>query len=67
MHETGGLGKILKGTVAMKTDMELQRDVLDEIAWEPSTCVPEIGVTVHDGVVTLTGSVDNLPAKWAID
>jgi len=47
----------------MKTDMELQRDVLDEIAWEPSVCVPEIRVIVHDGIVTLTGSVENLPAK----
>lgn len=51
----------------MKTDMELQRDVLDEIAWEPSVAVPEIGVTVYDGIVTLSGSVDNLPAKWAAE
>jgi osmotically-inducible protein OsmY len=51
----------------MKTDMELQRDVLDEIAWEPSVAVPEIGVTVYDGIVTLTGNVDNLPAKWAAE
>jgi osmotically-inducible protein OsmY len=51
----------------MKTDIELQRDVLDEIAWEPSACAPEIGVTVSDGIVTLTGSVENLPAKWAAE
>ena len=51
----------------MKTDMELQRDVLDEIAWEPSVAVPEIGVTVYDSIVTLTGSVENLPAKWAAE
>ena len=51
----------------MKTDMELQRDVLDEIAWEPSVCVPEVGVTVYDGIVTLTGSVEDLPAKWAAE
>jgi osmotically-inducible protein OsmY len=51
----------------MKTDMELQRDVLDEIAWEPSVAVPEIGVTVYDGIVTLTGSVEDLPAKWAAE
>jgi len=51
----------------MKTDMELQRDVLDEITWEPSVAVPEIGVTVYDGIVTLTGNVDNLPAKWAAE
>ena len=51
----------------MKTDMELQRDVLDEISWEPSISTPEIGVTVCDGIVTLTGSADNLPAKWAAE
>jgi len=51
----------------MKSDMELQRDILDEILWEPSVYVPDIGVIVHDGVVTLTGSVDNLPAKWGAE
>jgi osmotically-inducible protein OsmY len=51
----------------MKSDVELQRDVLDEILWEPSVYVPDIGVMVHDGVVTLTGSVDNLPAKWGAE
>jgi osmotically-inducible protein OsmY len=51
----------------MKTDMELQRNVLDEISWEPSVAVPEIGVTVYDGIVTLSGSVDHLPAKWAAE
>ena len=51
----------------MKTDMQLQRDVLDEILWELSIYMPEIGVLVHDGIVTLTGSLDNLPAKWAAE
>ena len=47
----------------MKTDMELQRDVLDAISWEPSISAPDIGVIARDGLVTLIGSVDNLPAK----
>ena len=51
----------------MKTDKELQNDVLDEIAWEPSASVPEIGITVYDGIVTLTGSVDTLPAKRGVE
>ena len=51
----------------MKTDIDLQRDVLDEIAWEPSLRAPEIGVTVSDGIVTLTGSVENFPAKWSAE
>jgi osmotically-inducible protein OsmY len=51
----------------MKSDMELQRDILDEILWEPSTYAPDIEVIVHDGVVTLTGSVENLPTKWGAE
>lgn len=47
----------------MKADIELQRDVLDEILLEPSVYSPEIGVIVHKGTVTLTGSVNNLPSK----
>ena len=47
----------------MKTDMELQRDVLDAISWEPSVSAPDIGVIARDGLVTLIGSADNLPAK----
>ena len=39
----------------MKDDEELQRDVLDELQWEPSVDAAEIGVTARDGVVTLTG------------
>lgn len=41
----------------MKTDMELQKDVVDELRWEPRIKSDEIGVAVHDGVVTLTGNV----------
>lgn len=48
----------------MKTDTELQRDVLDEIAWESGVPTPGIDVSAHDGIVTLTGSVENLPAKY---
>jgi osmotically-inducible protein OsmY len=41
----------------MRTDTELQRDVAAELKWEPRLCEEEIGVTVRDGVVTLTGFV----------
>jgi osmotically-inducible protein OsmY len=41
----------------MKTDMQLQKDVAEELRWEPRLKAEEIGVTVRDGVVTLTGSV----------
>lgn len=41
----------------MRTDMELQRDVAAELKWEPRLREEEIGITVKDGVVTLTGFV----------
>jgi osmotically-inducible protein OsmY len=37
--------------------MELQKDVAAELKWEPRLREEEIGVTVRDGVVTLTGFV----------
>ncbi len=44
-------------TFEKKTDVHLQRDVLDELEWEPSVDAAQIGVTTKDGVVTLTGHV----------
>ncbi len=41
----------------MRTDMELQKDVVEELKWEPRLMEDEIGVAVKDGVVTLTGFV----------
>lgn len=51
----------------MKSDIELQRDVLDELEWEPSLDSAEIGVTVDDGVVTLEGRVSSFPEKLAAE
>ena len=47
----------------MKTDTELQRDVMNELKWEPTIKAAEIGVTVKDGVVTLSGYVDSYVKK----
>ena len=47
----------------MKTDLQLQRDVLDELKFEPSICEVEIGVVAKGGVVTLTGLVDSYAEK----
>jgi len=41
----------------MKTDSQLQHDVLAQLEWEPSVEASHIGVTAKNGVVTLTGSV----------
>ncbi|HXX24454.1 MAG TPA: BON domain-containing protein [Terriglobia bacterium] len=51
----------------MKTDREIQLDVLDELRWEPSVNATDIGVTVKNGVVTLEGTVDSFPEKWAAE
>ncbi len=47
----------------MKTNEVLQRDVQDAIKWEPFLNAAEIGVTVKEGVVTLTGTVDAYAKK----
>ncbi|MGD0423924.1 MAG: BON domain-containing protein [Candidatus Bathyarchaeia archaeon] len=51
----------------MKTDSELQRDVMTELKWEPTIHAAEIGVAVKDGVVTLSGDVDTYSMKWAAE
>jgi len=47
----------------MKTDFQLQHDVLAELVWEPSVNAARIGVEVKDGVVTLAGHVDHYSEK----
>jgi osmotically-inducible protein OsmY len=47
----------------MKNNQELQTDVQNAIKWQPLLHAAEIGVTVNDGVVTLTGTVDNYSKK----
>jgi osmotically-inducible protein OsmY len=47
----------------MKDDKELQRDVLDELQWEPSVEASEIGVAAREGIVTLTGTVPSYSEK----
>jgi osmotically-inducible protein OsmY len=49
--------------MTMKNNEEIQKDVQDAIKWEPLLNAAEIGVTVKDGVVTLTGTVDSYPKK----
>jgi hypothetical protein len=51
----------------MKSDTDLQQDVIEELAWEPSIDAAAIGVTVEDGVVTLSGHVPSFAAKWTAE
>ena len=48
----------------MKTDAQLQQDVIAELSWEPSVNAAEIGVEVKDGIVTLAGHVESYAEKW---
>ena len=52
---------------ANRTDAEIQADVIAELKWEPRVQAPEIGVSVKDGVVTLTGWVDSYTKRWAAE
>jgi osmotically-inducible protein OsmY len=47
----------------MKTDIQIQKDVMDELKWEPFLNSSEIGVAVKNGIVTLTGIVDSYSKK----
>ena len=51
----------------MKTDSEIKTDVQDELAWEPGIDDTKIGVTVDDGVVTLSGEVESYTKKIAAE
>jgi len=51
----------------MKTDSNLQVDVADELAWDPSISHTDVGVIVRDGVVTLTGTLPTLAEKHAVE
>jgi osmotically-inducible protein OsmY len=46
------------------TDKEIQEAVLRELEWEPQVKSTEIGVSVKDGIVTLTGFVDSYSKKY---
>jgi osmotically-inducible protein OsmY len=53
-----------EGERAMKTDREIQEQVLAALEWEPGVHAEHIGVTVVDGVVTLQGLVTTLREKF---
>jgi osmotically-inducible protein OsmY len=53
---------MFKDTV-MKSNEDLQKDVQNAIKWEPLLHAAEIGVTVKDGIVNLTGTVDSYAKK----
>lgn len=51
----------------MKTDAQLMADVQAELAWDPAITPATVGVTVKDGLVSLTGHLDTFAQKHAAE
>jgi osmotically-inducible protein OsmY len=53
--------------VLVQTDEQIQQEVQRELRFEPSLHPSEIGVAVSNGVVTLSGTVDNYLKRWTAE
>ncbi|MBU6488154.1 MAG: BON domain-containing protein [Burkholderiales bacterium] len=51
----------------MKSDEQLRQDAIDELHWDPAVDPSQIEVTVHDRIVTLSGSVPSYANKIAVE
>ncbi len=47
----------------MKNDAQIQKDVMAQLNWEPVLDAAQIGVSVNEGIVMLTGIVDSYTKK----
>jgi len=47
----------------MKSDFQLQKEVMEELKWQPLLKASEIGVAVKNGIVTLSGQVNSYTKK----
>jgi osmotically-inducible protein OsmY len=47
----------------MKRDFEIQKEVREELTWEPLMDAKDIQISVKNGVVTLSGEVDSYLKK----
>jgi osmotically-inducible protein OsmY len=50
-----------------KTDIQLKKDIEEELRWDPKVNSAQIGVTVDQGAVSLLGAVDTYAEKWAAE
>jgi len=51
----------------MKSDVQIQKDVMEELKWEPTLSSSQIGVAAKEGVVTLAGMVDTYLQKLSAE
>src|ERR1700709_1689523 len=47
--------------------MQLKNEKQAELRWDPKVNAAQIGVTVDKGAVSLLGTVDTYPEKWAAE
>jgi len=52
-------------TMPKKTDAQIQADVQNTMRWDTRVNITDIGVSVKEGVVTLTGNVDSWARRYA--
>lgn len=50
-----------------KTDLQLKKDIEEELRWDPKVNSAQIGVAVESGAVSLLGTVDSYAEKWAAE
>jgi osmotically-inducible protein OsmY len=50
---------------SVKSDRQIQEDVISELAWDDRVDETDVGVEVDGGVVTLTGTVDSYAKRLA--
>jgi osmotically-inducible protein OsmY len=51
----------------IRSDDQIQMDVLDELKWDARVQPNEIGVAVKGGIVSLLGWVDSYTKRWAAE
>lgn len=51
--------------ITKKADPQIQKQVLQELKWDPRVDETEVGVQVKNGVVTLSGKIDSFGKKHA--
>lgn len=50
-----------------KNDVQIQKDVMEELRWQPFLSSSDIGVAVKNGIVTLSGIVDSYSKKFTAE
>ncbi|GAA4443587.1 BON domain-containing protein [Phytohabitans houttuyneae] len=54
-------------TAELRTDEQVQRDVMAELRWDARVQPNEVAVAVKGGIVSLAGSVDHFVKRWAAE